>query len=431
MLCVVLAGLFAVVPPMQEAKKRPEPKAGPAPPAATVADRVTLRDGKVALGLITSPAAGPKVGFDMLVRRAWAEAHVPDLAAKWARNAGTMGKPALAERRKRLQAWRDERSRFVVGGDKILAWIDAELKRLDDPKALDAPLLSVRIARDGCRTAERNSDASRRTLALAWLSNLPNPEDATPGEVADSVEARGFMAEGTEVPSLDRLLPVVTEPEAKWLARRAATELAVDPGRRFIRYNNILIPEQTDGQALNAPLDLNAALGQLAGLLDPSAAATDPLGPALAKIGSRGGAGAVVTRMDVAPDLSQVRIDIALWARGPQGWFEYGSRSVIGRPEDAAPAAAAVLEKDPQIQSVFNFADALGLGTVTAEMKERGLRMGAATSKALGQARSAFSQDLSGLAFPVLEAAPIVPPQGPKGPGGEATEKGPQARGSE
>ncbi|WP_165070604.1 hypothetical protein [Paludisphaera rhizosphaerae] len=416
MISTMLAA-FAVLmfapPPVQE------PKTGVAPVQVptTAADRVTLRDGKVILGLVTSQAAGPRVGFDMLVRRDWAEAHVPDLAAKWVRNAGTMRKPAVAERRRRLEAWRDERSRFVGGGDKVLVWIDAELKRLEDPKALDAPLLSIHIARDGCRTAERNSDASRRMLALAWLSNLPNPEDATPGELTDSVEARGFMVEGTEVPSLDRLLPIVTEPEAKWLARRAATELTVDSGRRFIRYNNVLLPEQTDGQALNAPLDLNSALGQLAGLLDPSAAATDPLAPALAKISAQGGRGAVVTRMDMAPDLSQVRVDIALWVRGPQGWVEFGSRNAVARPDDAAPAATAVLENDPQIQSVFNFADALGLGTVTAEMKQRGLRMGAATSKALGQARSAFSQDLSGLAFPVLEAAP-APAAGPANPPG-------------
>lgn len=415
MLCVVMASLFAALPPAQEAKRGAEP----ARTAATVADRVTLRDGKVVLGLVTSPSAGPRVGFDMLVRRAWAEAHVPDLAAKWVRNAETMRKPALAERRKRLEAWRGERSRFAGGGDKILTWIDAELKRLDDPKVLEAPLLSVRIARDGCRTAERNSDASRRMLALAWLSGLPNPEDAPPGEVTDSVEARGFMAEGTGVPSLDRLLPIVAETEAKWLARRAATELAVDTGRRFIRYNNLLLPEQTDGQAINAPLDLNAALGQIAGLLDPAAAQADPLAPALARIAARGGSGAAVTRMDMAPDLSRIRVGIGLWVRGPQGWFEYGSRTAEVGPNDVPPAAAAGLENDPQVQSVFNFADALGLGAVTAEMKERGLRMGAATAKALGQARSTFAQELNALAFPVLEAAPTPPSPAnpPAGPG--------------
>ncbi len=205
--------------------------------------------------------------------------------------------------------------------------------------------------------------------SLAWLSGLPNPEDAPPGEVTDSVEARGFMAEGTGVPSLDRLLPIVAETEAKWLARRAATELAVDSGRRFIRYNNLLLPEQTDGQAINAPLDLNAALGQIAGLLDPAAAQTDPLAPALAKIAARGGSGAAVTRMDMAPDLSRVRVGIGLWVRGPQGWFEYGSRTAEVGPNDVPPAAAAGLENDPQVQSVFNFADALGLGAVTAEMR--------------------------------------------------------------
>jgi hypothetical protein len=45
----------------------------------------------------------------------------------------------------------------------------------------------------------------------------------------------------------------------------------------------------------------------------------------------------------------------------------------------------------------------LGLGAVPAEMKERSLRIGAATERALGMARSAFNQDLDQLALPVLE----------------------------
>ncbi|MDG3004417.1 hypothetical protein [Paludisphaera mucosa] len=413
MLSVVLsAACLAIAPPLQEAKKPRAARPEAAPPALTVADRVTLRDGKVLLGLVTSPAAGPRVGFDMLVRRDWAQAHVPELAARWIRNAETMRKPALAERRKRLEAWRDERGK--AGGDRVATWIDGELKRLDDPNGLDAPLLSVRIARDGCRSAERNSDASRRMLALAWLCGLPDAEDRPPGEVQDAIEGRGFTADGDEVPPLDKLMPIVAEPEAKWLARRAATEVSVDAGRRFLRYNNLLLPDPADGgRPLDAPLDLGSALGEIGKLLDPDAAAVDPLAPALAKIAAKGGAGAVVTRMDMAPDLSRVQVDVALWVRGPQGWVLYGSRNATVRPEEVDPGAAADIGQDPQVQSVFKIAESLGLGAVAGEMRERSLRMGAATARALGQARSAFSQELNGLAFPVLEASPETAPAPP------------------
>ncbi|AMV40100.1 hypothetical protein [Planctomyces sp. SH-PL62] len=392
-----------------------EPRAGkdstgnaPAPASAspTIGDRVVLRDGQVVLGLVTSSAAGPRVGFDMLVRRDWAEAHVPEHAARWARNAATMSKPALAERRRRLEAWRGERSRAAGGEDRIVAWIDAELKRMDDPESRDAPLFSVRIPRDGCRSAERGSDSGRRMLALGWLCSLPDVEDRPIAEVRDALESRGFAVEGGEIPPLDRLLPIVEEPESKWLARRAATELAVEPGRRFIRYNNLLMPDQGDGRPADAGIDPSMLLGEIGKLLDPNAGAVDPLAPALERIAAQGGSGAVVTRLELAPDLSRVMVEVALWVRGPRGWDNYGSRNVIVRPEDVEPAAGADLARDPQIQSVFNIAESLGLGAVTGEMKDRSLRIGAATSRALALARSSFTQEMNSLAFPVLETVP-------------------------
>ncbi len=372
------------------------------PPAATAADRVVLKDGRELRGLVTSKTAGPRVGFDMLVRRDWAEAHVADLAERWVRNAETMRRPAVAERQRRLKTWRAERT-ATVGEDRVTAWIDAELKRLEDPRALESPLLAVRIGRDGCRAAERAADADRRALALAWTCNLPDPEEKTPDELKGSIEARGFVADGTDFPSLEKLTPLTTEPEAKWLARRAATELTVDPGRRFLRYQGLLIPDPGAGARLDAQIDLNAALGQIARLFDPNAAAADPLAPALAKIGREGGVGAVVTSLDIAPDLSRVGVNVALWIRGPRGWTEYGSRNSVVRPEDVPRGVADAIGQDPQVQSVFNLAGSLGLGAVTAEMRDRSLRMGAATQQALGAARADFARELDALALPVLE----------------------------
>ncbi|WP_165246478.1 hypothetical protein [Paludisphaera soli] len=414
MLCVVfLAALLINAPAGQEPKAKAAEADAPAAPA--LGDRVVLRDGQEVLGLVTSTAAGPRVGFDMLVRREWAEAHVPEHAARWARNAATMTKPTLAERRRRLEAWRAERANAVGGADRVVAWIDSELKRMDDPASLDAPLLAVRIPRDGSRSAERGTDAGRRMLALGWLAGLTDVEDKSPAEIRDALEGRGFDLEGAEVPSLDRLLPIVAEPEAKWYARRAATELAVETGRRFIRYNSLLLPDPTDGQPLGAKLDPSMILNDIGRLLDPNAGAVDPLAPALEQIAAQGGTGAVVTALQMAPDLSRVAVEVALWVRGPRGWGVYGSRNAVVRPEDVEPGAAAGIAQDPQIQSVFNIAESLGLGAVTADMKERSLRIGAATSRALSLARSAFTQEMNALAFPVLEptTTPEKPPAAP------------------
>jgi len=46
--------------------------------------------------------------------------------------------------------------------------------------------------------------------------------------------------------------------------------------------------------------------------------------------------------------------------------------------------------------------EALGLGTIPPEFKQRSLKMGATTEKALGAARAAISQDLNALMLPIF-----------------------------
>jgi hypothetical protein len=65
--------------------------------------------------------------------------------------------------------------------------------------------------------------------------------------------------------------------------------------------------------------------------------------------------------------------------------------------------ASKGLEADPQIQGAFKVVESLGLGSIPADLKERSLRIGAATEKALGMVRSAFNEDLQALALPVHE----------------------------
>ena len=74
-----------------------------------VADRLTLRDGKVALGLVTNTKTGTCAGVEMLVRRDWAEANLPNWFKIWDRSAQSAAKPAVAQRLSRLKTWRRER----------------------------------------------------------------------------------------------------------------------------------------------------------------------------------------------------------------------------------------------------------------------------------------------------------------------------------
>ena len=52
----------------------------------------------------------------------------------------------------------------------------------------------------------------------------------------------------------------------------------------------------------------------------------------------------------------------------------------------------------------FQLVEAIGLGGIPEDVKRRSLNVGAATRKALGQARSAAEADLAALAFPILES---------------------------
>jgi hypothetical protein len=225
-------------------------------------------------------------------------------------------------------------------------------------------------------------------------------------ELKDALEARGYapdLARRSPSAALDRLLPLAAEPEATWLARRAATEVAADADLQFLRYQDMVIPDLRGGQPLDN-LGLTSAVSELSRLLDPDQTRPDPMAEKLRSISARGRVGAVVTRLVIAPDLSGVTVESTLWVRaGGAGWAPFGSRASTVRPEDIGPEAGRELAGDPQVQGAFRLVEGLGLGSVAGELKERSLRIGAATQKALGNARSDFSQYLNALALPVLE----------------------------
>ena len=137
------------------------------PPAA--ADRVTLRDGSVVLGLVTSVSSGPRGAVEMLVRREWAETHLKT----WAPSGTAPSRPAREQRP--VTGASGCGLAAGAGGppradDRILAWIDQELKRLDDPARLArTPLMPVHLSRSDVRSLARQPQASTAP-APAWLA---------------------------------------------------------------------------------------------------------------------------------------------------------------------------------------------------------------------------------------------------------------------
>jgi hypothetical protein len=378
-------------------------------------DRITLRDRSVVLGLVISISPQPRGPVEFLVRRDWARQHLPRRMPAWERSSVSAARIALAQRRERLHAWRKERAANPADDDRIIPWIDGELARLSAPGAAERSiLLRVRVPRDEVAGLQRRDAAAERMPPLGWLCNLPNPESMPMDELKEALEARGYApiaADKDPPPALDRLLPPVPEPDAVWLARRAATEVASDSGLRFLRFQDMVVADTGAGQLMGG-LGLSTALSELKRLLDPDdARRVDPLLEKLTSIEARGRKGAVVTRLELAPDLGGVTVEMTLWiCTGPKRWVPFGSRTATVRPADVRPGAGANLADDPQVKSAFGIVEALGLGSIPAELKERSLQIGAATEKALGTARTAFTQDLEKLALPVREPQPDAPP---------------------
>ncbi len=221
-------------------------------------------------------------------------------------------------------------------------------------------------------------------------------------ELKDALESRGFAAAGDQTPSLAGLLPLFPESDITWLGRRAATELAVDGDLRFIRFQNMILPDKKTGQALDG-LNVASAIAEVAKLFDPEQGKEDPLVGVLKKVENQGKVGALITRLDIPADMSRTTIEATLWVRaGGARWVPFVTRSASIRPEDLPAEAGPNLAADPQVQSAFSLVEALGLGTIAPELKQRSLKMGATSEQALGIARAAITQDLNTLMLPIF-----------------------------
>jgi hypothetical protein len=362
-------------------------------PPDTAAESLTLRDGTVLLGQFAEGApGGPRVR--MYVRRAWAEAHAPEKARVWDEAQKRDAPRAVRERVRRLEEWREERP--ARPGDEIGAWIVDELKRLQAPA--EPPVLwALNLdARDVPRL-ERRSPEVRRMLRQAWLAGFDDPETMPLDRLRDRLEARGIALGPIDPASIDGLLGLPIENDYQWRLRRAATELKLDSGLRFLRYHRLIWPEEEAG----GQVDVAGVVGLLDDLFNHEAD-EDPLASRLRQVAARDRFGALVTALDIAPDFSLVRVEITIWIRVEKArWMTYKTLPVAVRTAAVADDAAAPLAGDPRVQAVFRMVEAMGLGGVPDDVRRSSLRVGAATRQALGLAQLALRQEIEALALPV------------------------------
>src|SRR5260370_7284774 len=145
-------------------------------------------------------------------------------------------KPAPSRRRERAAAPAPAQPQ---ADDRITPWIDRELDRLKDKDAGDRPewpLMVVKLNGGEVRAVTRGPKGKSRLLRLAWLARLPDPEGMRVEDLKEALEGRGFDTSATSPVAIDALRPPPLETDAAWQVRRAATEVAFDPGLRFPRY---------------------------------------------------------------------------------------------------------------------------------------------------------------------------------------------------
>ena len=198
---------------------------------STAADEVTLRDGQVVLGQVVEDVprdAGhdrtPLLGRGGLARAGEAMGGGRD-AAPGAGEEGPTGPASSLE----AGAGRG-------GPARIDRWLDAEIARLEGPgDAERPPLMRVSLGRRQVRRVVRRPRWATRLLLLGWKAGVEGVETMPRHALREALAGRGIAPNDRSPVSVDDLLLAAPEPEASWRLRRAATEVAHEPGLWFVR----------------------------------------------------------------------------------------------------------------------------------------------------------------------------------------------------
>jgi hypothetical protein len=391
-------------------RKPPAPASGRAstsPADAPVVDRIALKGGGELLGQVEGST--PDGGLGVLARRSWARANLPDRMPRWEAEESKSSELAACVRRDRLSAWRAERGAGLGAGDPIAAWLDRELSG-SGPSHAAAPLMAIRLGRGEAAKVTRAGVPAALALRRAWLAGLDDAGTAPLGDLERRLSGREGAAGGDGAGSLEPLLSASAEPADRWVMRRAATEARHEPSLRYLRLGGTVLPEPGPGQS--PPPDAGARLvdGAIRDVLGGVGA--DPLPALLQGVGSRGRVGAIVTRIEVSADFTSASAESSLYVRGAGGWDRAAWRAETVGVGSVPPLITELVASDPQVRSILQLVDSLGMGLVSPELKQRGLEVGAAAGAAAVLARSSLWRTLSAEAID-LGAVPKESPTSP------------------
>ena len=370
---------------------------GAMPPPESVADAVTLRDGSVVLGAMVEPESrGPVV---MIVRRAWAEAKLPGRAKAWGAEADRHVDQALSERRERLLVWKRYRKIPPTppdpGIDPVADWIEAGLAKTAGPRvAGEWPLMMIHLDRAEVASSIRKPEASNRLLRYGWMSRLSEVETMEPKFLVEALEDRGFLTDTDRNVELESLVEPHPVPETRWFERRAATELSLYSHRRLLRYRNFLADSifQTENVAPSMNDAMRAVMfREMRGL-----PMVDTIPSRLKYLAGTGQCGTEELRLELTHDLSAVRVESSIWARGADDqWSEIVHRADVVRVADIPaelPGQADPPSKGDLDLEVF---EVIAFRTLPAESQRHRPRLKSAARKALNLAHVALGREIA------------------------------------
>ena len=374
-----------------------------------VAETVTLRDGAVVLGQIEG--LDRRGNLNVLVRRGWLEANLPEWARTWGQSEAALDRQLRLERRDRLFVWQRDRAGKAPPGDPVFPWIGQEITRMGDPRPPRTVLMRAAIVRGDVRSVVRRDPESSRLLRLGWLAGVPAVEVMAPASLR-KILAKRMVVRADDPAAVDALLPFASETDTIWERRRGATEAVFENDLRFVRFREFILPEEGPVADVAVPatttevLDSPAAQEAFQSML--RVAPGDPVRLRLEEAARRDRVGAIVSHVEFLADLAGAEADTALWVRRePGGWMSVVSRRATARTDEPAErAGSAPSALFFPIRTTVNVLELLASAAAPPVASQERQDAARAAQRALGRARVALDRDLAPLILPVRSQAP-------------------------
>ena len=365
-------------------------------------DSVKIEGGKRLYGFLLSRRADQSIVFS--VGRQWLETTHPSLLAEFTGLERDRFDLLRQQRIERLEAWIEERP----NDRRLVSFLEDELTRFRDMKLTDVgkrKFVTLELPSTRYRDVFSQPADRRKIAGLAFQNDLDAVTTTPVSQLRKKLVELGVEVE-TEVVNLSSEVEATGETDRQWAARKAIVEFALRKQLEFQGTGSMLIrkTETPDASALIAQM-LGGGLGE-----DPITQLGAELGlPEFKKPKEQrdgwwirateeaerdGFCGVSITRLNQSALSSTVTVETYFFAmEKPRSWFQVVRFSAQASASDQTEEQLKRIREDPQVKSVLETLQGLGLGN--QGLVDQALGHGAATQKALQDAAGQFNAFVS------------------------------------